>query len=389
MNKNIAGFTNILKWEANFGQCLDNVMSFNYAGRRLFDCDGVEIGLLKEFHGIQKYLRVHTADKTSWYSVNSKVIQPFGSEPVIERRIEQSGNFMRVTTDVLIKSAMSLESLKIDTLNILGEWENITVYYQSSRESFDILAKEINFKSIDNKGILFETVPIAIVFTDKNDIQLEIGTGYDLWRWNNATRFCAKNRFIIKKEKDYIVFERIPILWKNEHEIQKFNFRFSWYFAWSKKSLAKKKTQKKPGILLLQDNKLTGYQFGICDYKLDFSNWPVTTKCSNSNNPCFTSRQTENLLKNFLRKTLPKMSERDKFICLHEVSPHICSNSRHMERKNILETFIHWDYWNMMAFWGWANNFFANDNKKFAFIPNNQSLLSCLPSFKGMSKLED
>ncbi len=388
VDKKITGFTNALEWEADFKPRRVAVMSFCYAGRDLFDCEGVEIGFLKEFHGMQKHLRFHTADKTSWYSVDSKVIQPFGPEPVIDRKIEQSGSFMRVTTDVLIKSAMSLEFLKIDTLRIRGEWENITVYYQSSPEGFDVLSKEIDIKNIENKRVLFETIPLAIVFTDKDGIQLEIGTGYDLWRWNNAARFSSENRFVIKQEKDYIVFERTPILWDHEHEMQKFNFRFSWYFSWGKKSLLEKKTQKKITTLHIQDNKLTAYQSGICNYNLDYSNWPATTRSTNSNEPCFASRQAENLLKDFLRKTLPKMSERDKVICLCGVSPHVCSKAGHMER-NKPETFVHWDYWDMMVFWGWANNFLANNDKKFAFIPDSQSLLSCLPSFRRMSELED
>lgn len=387
MSEKITGLTDNAEWEADFKPHRTTIMSFSYAGKDLFDCDGVEIGFLKEFHGMQKHLRFHTTDKTSWHSVDSKVIQPFGPEPVITRRIEQSGNFMMVITDVLLKSAMSLEFLKIDTLTIRGEWEKISVYYQSSRNTFDILSKEIDIKNIDNNGILFETIPLAVVFTDKNGIQLEIGTGYDLWRWNNAARFSAKNRFAIRKEKNHIVFERTPILWEHEHEIQKFNFRFSWYFAWSKKSLTQRKAQKKLAVLRLQDNKLAAYQPGICNYKLDCSNWPAPTKSSHANEPCFASRQTENMLKDFLRKALPKMGEKDKFICLHEVSPHICSNSKHMKRSNP-EIFVHWDYWDMMNFWKWANNFFANNNKKFAFPPDNQSKLSCLPSFRAMSKIK-
>lgn len=387
-DKRITGFTNGLEWEADFKSHRGSVMSFGYAGRELFDCGGVEIGFLKEFQGVQKHLRFHTADKIPWHSSDSKVVQPFGTEPVIGRKIEQAGNFMRVTTDVLIKSAMSLEFLKIDELTIRGEWENITVYYQPLLESFDILVKEIDIGNAEDRRISFKTIPLAVVFTDKNGVQLEIGTGYDLWRWNSSARFCAENKFVIKKEKDYIIFERTPISWENEHEIEKFNFRFSWYFAWGKKTLIKRKAQKEVTALMLHDNKLAAYQPGICRYKLDYSNWPEATKSSNSNEPCFASRQTENLLKDFLRKTLPKMSEKDKFICLHEVYPHICFNSGHMER-NKPNAFVHWNYWNIMVFWEWANKFFANNGKKLAFVPNNQSLLSCLPSFKGMSEPQD
>ena len=386
-DKKVSGFANTLEWKADFKPRRVTAMSFSYAGRDLFDCDGVEMGVLKEVHGMRKHLRFHTADRTSWYSVDSRVIQPFGPEPVVDRRIEQSGNFMRVTTDILIKRTMTLEFLKIDTLKIRGEWENITVYYQSSQESFNILVKNIDIEKIDDRGVLFETIPLAVVFTDKDGIQLEIGTGYDLWRWNNAARFCAKSRFVIKQEKNCIVFERMPVLWDNKYEIKKFNFRFSWYFSWGKKSLTERKTKKLIATLLLQNNKLTAYQSGICDYKLDYSNCPEAAKSSNSNKPCFASRQTENLLKNFLRKALPKMSESDRVICLHGVSPHVCSNSGHMER-NKPEIFVHWDYWNMMIFWEWANNFLANSDRKFVFIPDSQSLLSCLPSFRSMSELD-
>ena len=383
MDKKIKGYTNTLEWEADFKPQRISVMSFTYADRDMFDCGGVEIGFLKELHGMQKYLRLHTSEKTSWHSVESEVIQPFGSEPAIRRKIEQSGNFMRVITDVLIKTAMSLEFLKIDTIRIRGEWEDITIYYQSLRENSEILSQKIDIKDIDEKEISFKAIPLAVVFTDKNGIQLEIGTGYDLWRWNNAARFSADSKFILKKEKNYILFERIPVLWKNEREMQKFNFRFSWYFAWGKKPLTEGKVQEKAANLLFQNNKLTGYQAGICDYKLDYANWPESARSSNSNEPCFSSRQTAKLLKDFLRKALSKLGDEDKSINLHEVSSHICVNSGHLER-NKLETFIHWDYWDMMVFWEWANNFFVSNKKKFILNSNNP-IMSFLPSSRGMS----
>lgn len=386
MDRKITGVTNTRNWEADFNPLRSTVFTFNYADRELFDCDGVELGFLKEIHGMRKHLRFHTSDKISWYSVDSEVIQPFGPEPVIRRKIEQSGNFMRVTTDVLIKDTMPLKFLKIDTLKIHGEWENITFYYQSCYDRSDILSKEINFNELNDKGISFDMIPLVVLFTDKNGIQLEIGTGYDLWRWNSAARFSAKNKFILKKEKDYIVFERIPVFWDNEQEVQKFNFRFSWYFSWGKKTATESKIQKNITTLFLKSNKLSAYQPGICNYKLDYSNWPEPAKTSNSNEPCWASRQAENLLKDFLRKTLPKMNEKDKFICLHGISSHICFNSGHMER-NKPETFVHWDYWDMMVLWEWANKFFVNNDKKLMLIPDLHSLFSALPSFRGMAGL--
>ncbi len=393
MTTEISGNTNKEKWVFKYRNTLKNIFSLNFAGRDIFESEGVELGVLKETQGIVKSVRTHYSEKTKWGSVDSETILPFGSEPKIKRKCEQAANHFRITTDVSVFSKIALESVSVDSLKIKGEWKEIDTYFQKKPDSQEIVKKTISVEKLNTEAIIFDYVPLVVVFKDENGVEVEIGTGYDLWRWNNSDRFNAKNLFTIKKEKSYILLDRKPLIWQEEHEISKFNFRYTWYFSWTKSVLDEKgkksSPRKKVETLEIVKNKLVpvNSDFTSLSNVSLLANWPDNACASNKTEPCFISRQTENLLKNFVRSTLTNnLKDREKNLTFRGVEPQICFKANHLERSK-QDVFIHWDYFYIMAFYEWANRFLANSGRNFHISIKKDSVLAELPSAKGLEIL--
>lgn len=387
------GVTNKEKWFFEYKNTNKNTFSFSFAGRDIFESEGVELGFLKETQGLTKSVRPHYSEKTKWSSVDSETVLPFGSEPKIKRSCEQASNHFRVTTDVSVFSKIALESICVDSLKIKGEWKEIDTYCQKNLESQEIVKETISTEDLSTKGINFDYAPIAIVFRDENGIEVEIGTGYDLWRWNNSDRFAAKRLFSIKKEKGCILLNRKPLVWKSEYEISKFNFRYTWYFAWRKSDVEdtekKSSPRRKTETLEIVNNKLVpaNESFTSVANVSILANWPESACASNKTEPCFASRQTENLLKHFVRSTLTNnIKDREKKLTLRDVDPQICLKASHLERAK-LQAFTHWDYFYVMAFWEWANRYLAISGRNFCITLKNDSILAELPSASGLAGL--
>lgn len=391
MATQLNGVTNKEKWFFEYKSTNKNVFSFSFAGRDIFESEGVELGFLKETQGITKSVRPHYSEKTKWSSVDSETVLPFGSEPRISRNCEQSSNHFRVTTDVSVLSKIALDSVSVDSLKIKGEWKEIDTYCQKSLESQEIVKETISVVDLSSKGIIFDYAPLAVVFRDENGIEVEVGTGYDLWRWNNSDRFTAKRLFSIKKEKGYFLLNRKPLVWKNEYEISKFSFRYTWYFSWRKSDIEDKESssRRKAETLEIVNNKLVPANesfTSVANVSL-LAIWPESACASNKTAPCFASRQTENLLKRFVRSTLTNnIKDREKKLTLRDVDPQICFKASHLERAK-LQSFTHWDYFYVMAFWEWANRYLSNSGRNFCITLKNDSILAKLPSASGLAGL--
>ena len=393
MATEVNGSTNKEKWVFKYKTTSKNVLSFEFAGQDIFESEGVGLGILKETQGIAKAERNHYSEKTQWSSVDSETILPFGSEPKITRRCEQAANRFRITTDVSVFSKIALESVSIDSLKIKGEWKEIDIYYQKSLESQEIVKKTMLAESLNTKAIIFDYAPLVIVFRNERGIELEIGTGYDLWRWNNSGRFNAKNLFTIEKHKAHILLERKPLIWENEYEISKFNFRYTWYFSWRKPALAgkdkKSLPRKKAETLEIINNKLipSNNSFSSLANVSLLANWPDSACVSDRTEPCFASRQTEKLLKDFVRSKLANnIKDREKKLTLRDINPQICFKANHLERPK-QQIFTHWDYFYIMAFWEWANKYLADFEKTFCVTLKKDSVLAELPSAFGLAGL--
>ncbi|HBM15224.1 MAG TPA: hypothetical protein DD381_02595 [Lentisphaeria bacterium] len=393
MTTELKGTTCKKKWFLNYKKSSKNIFSFSYADQEIFESEGVELGIIRENSGLTKAVRPHFSVKTAGCSVDSEILIPFGSEPRIKRKCENIANHFRITTDISVPSKIAVDSISVDPLKIKGDWTEIDIYTLNHQTSTKINKETFPVENLTSKGLSFKLIPIAVVFRNNDGLELEIGAGYDLWRWNNSQKFDAESIFVIKKLKDSILFERKPFVWKSDHEISKYNFRFTWYFSWVKfenKTLESKQSPKrKVEILDLINNKLApvNTKFSSLANVALSENFPEAACSSSEPFPCFASRQTENLLKNYIRSTLSNnLKNREKNLTLRKIQPQICFKGSHLERAKSAH-FAHWDYFYIMAFFEWANRFLSEADKNFHIAIDENSIMANLPSAYGLANL--
>jgi hypothetical protein len=374
-------------WEAEFDIAGTGDMEFSYNNRVLLKSSGTELGMLKELSGLSEYTRTHTSIKTDWQWVDSRTIHPFGSEPVIKRKWEQASNHIKVITDITLHSATPMKYMKIDSLEVPGEWSKIVVIGQDTVDDLNITVTELNVASLKNSEYKFACIPLVVLFQAEDGTQIEVGTGYDLWRWNQAERYEAQCNYSLIFKNDGILFNRQPFVWDDDYSFPRNNLRFTWYFAWGSKTENKTADVVK-NILEVRNKKLTVNKVSdaYC-YTIDKSLWPKTANAKNNNDssetPCFISRQTGNLLKKWLRTLFPKIENSADSIILYDIEPNLCLNASHMERTNKRDT-LHCDYFYIMSLWEWANRYLGESDSNFLMSLKSDSLFKDLPSAKGL-----
>jgi hypothetical protein len=385
-------------WNAEFNIFGTGDMCFTYRGNALLKSEGIELGMLKETHGIEKICRSHSSSKTGWSWVETETFHPFGSEPVVKRKWEQAANHIKVVSDIIIRATMPVDHISIDSLKLFGQWSKVLIFSQLNSDSAEISIEELDLSNFVGKEIKFSHIPLVLLFTAEDGTELEIGAGYDLWRWHEAaSRFGGTEEFVLKGIDEGLLFDR-KILFQNESfELDKDNFRFSWYFAWGDVNDKKASVNCNSCILLTPSGKklVSNNSTENHVYCLDNAHWPLTAvvkknkKTGNNehNYPCFCSRQTGNYLKSWFRSLYNKINDQDTDVYLCNADTHICFNASHMvrgKRKNL----IHWDYIYLLGFWEWASKCLGYSDISFHIIFNSDSIFANLPSVRSLSTEE-
>jgi hypothetical protein len=378
-------------WNAEFNVFGTGDMCFSYNGRTLLKSDGIELGMLKETNGIEKFCRAHYSEKTKWSWVETETLHPFGSEPVIKRKWEQAANHIKVVSDIIIRSTMPVEHhVSLDSLSLPGKWKKVLIFSQLNPESTEISIEEFDLSDFLGKEKKFDFIPLILLFFAEDGTELEIGAGYDLWRWHEAaSRFGGKEEFVLKGTNEGLLFDR-KIHFQNEDScLSRDNFRFSWYFAWGNVNDHKSSIKYNTCSLLTPSEKKL-ISDGAGDkhiYCLDNMKWPSFSVVEGNRNkyPCFCSRQTGNYMKSWFRSLYNKIKDQNTDVYLCDIDIHICSNASHMIRGK-RKKLMHWDFIYLVGLWEWANKYLGDTGNHFYIVFRKNSLFADLPSVKGLSR---
>lgn len=351
-------------WKFEFNSSFTGEMQFSYDNQTILKSSGVKLGILEEKQGIENIYRNHTQKKTSWQWVETETTIPFASEPVIKRKYEQAGNHIRVVTDITNHNALSINKVVIDSLQIPNNWSKISIIALDLKNKTQLTTKEINVKDYPNNTIKLDSFPLILLFSGGSETELEIGIGYDLWRWNIAQNFNATPEFIINIQNDCISIDRTVLKWETDYLLPRNNFRFNWYFSWGKKNSEK-------GEKIVNNTKNFVYQ-------LDEILPPDLKK-----HLCFSSRYLDNFLRAWVRGLPNKLNKPESDIYLLGLNSNICLNASHLG-KNQSKKLIHWDYPYILGFWEWANNFLSDKGLNFHVGIKTNSSLADFPSAKGL-----
>lgn len=336
-------------WRAEFSLAEETFMRFYLGDRLMMNLEPVQINKQAEAQCLPKKARIH--QKIDGLSMNYNVsnLIPFGSEPKIDRDFHFTDGFARVIQDINPGKHTAAEKLNIGNMSLPGPWSKIAVVtVPGAGKSFP----ELNWVELDGEGdqILFDkSYPfLAVILEAPDGKRLEIGCGDDLWRWGIARDLPGcQGKFSVCASKDFVEIERKPILFDTESddavEVERRTWRFKWYFAWS----------DAPALEMSSDREQITLDMA------DFVEQGAGHSCMHS---IFSRKQ----LRQALRGIFANNANAD--VILINAEAHICNQQRHLDRST-KKNFLHWDAWDLMELFIWANRKALATDCTFKIIP--------------------
>ena len=121
-------------------------------------------------------------------------------------------------------------------MKLPGEFNKFTIVppAQHQTEGAEVHVREIpKWKGKDIMVGHWHRPPISLIFHRKDGIDLEVGTGFDLWRWEqNLGYYPESGSYKVLLTEAGLELIREPLACCEEFEPEQRNYRFTWYFAW-------------------------------------------------------------------------------------------------------------------------------------------------------------
>ncbi len=322
-------------WRAAFSLAEETLMKFYLGDRLMANLEPVQINKQSEVQCLPKKARIH--QKIDGLSLNYNVsnLIPFGSEPEIGRDFYFTDGFARVIQDIHPGKHAAAEKLDLGKMSLPGPWSRIAVVKISGAgKSFP----QLEWLELDGKTdkVLFdESFPfLSLILEAPDGKRFELGCGDDLWRWGTAADLpdCSAE-FKISTSGDSVEIERKPILFDTENkdaaEIERRTWRFKWYFAWSDAPALEMSSDREKIILDMAD----------------FVEKGAKHSCAHS---IFSRKK----LRQTLRGIIANNENAD--IVLTNTEAYICNQKNHLD-SSTKKNFLHWDAWDLMELFIWAN----------------------------------
>ena len=355
---------------------------------------GIEIGEFSETMSLPEKAVMHKLMDIEGYSIETKTIIPFGSEPAITRKFEYLPNIVKITTDVEIKKSITAENFEVDSLKLEGNWKKCAVINLSADNHalkkidwIDLHSPSHACTDSQTHGLIYDSPSHFHIFLleTQDGTRLEIGAGFDLWRWNAGGREEVRDedseeskkynstanpqgRFTIEQTAEGLFIKRQIITSDKEFEIDAKNWRFNWYLAW--------KTEKKKSGVRDQEGEKQNSENSAHSNPIPLS--PEYQESKIKHVPCFHAKNTRNQLRKSVRSVINKLD--DDILHLDNIAPHICTNSSHISRPGEKDI-EHWDMTDIIDFWLWTNRQLQKKESCFIITPPKNSIFEELPSF--------
>lgn len=297
---------------------------------------------------------------------------PFGSEIEFLHTYRYGNGFVRVITDLKIpRGTPAATSVEVGTLTLPGTWQRYRIV-ESQNDALTLT----DWQALPAEEIIWEQAPLALILEHESGVQLEIGTGNDLWRWAKGVRDAGNSsRYVLSRTPTGLSFTRNVTFTSEPIEIRPRTYRFTWYLAW----IAATESPAPAPESTIAPKTVDGGSLDIPDLQrqlLDNPNatieldmwafdWPASLlhdpRPAGENNPCLASSAVITRLRRIVRQ-LAAMENQDFPIVFRHLIPGVCTRGRHVDRKRPI---LHWDMSDLREFGLWARNCLGDDRQLF------------------------
>ncbi|WDE99057.1 hypothetical protein PQO03_14565 [Lentisphaera profundi] len=354
--------------------------------------------------------RVKEYHKAGQSVVESEGYLPYGGESEFMQTCRYHKNLLRVTQDINIRKGTTINRhFSVGSLNLKGKYVAFTVIPPAQHQSEGSEPYTRDIPDWKGKELMighWHRPPIAIIFHRKDGIDIEVGTGFDVWRWEENLGYHPESgSYKINLNKNGLEFIREPLACCEDFLPAQRNYRFTWHIAWNNEN----------DKLTIPDHSKLYIPFKNAGQEVDFErlkrnlsetteenaylylnihrglSWPDHSFAVPSSQAYCCELVSEELcwqsplISRRLKKIVRRISEMDgvKGLILEGIQPGVCYNPSHVDKKDVMGL-VHWDINPIFDFLSWLDNH-VKDKFKVFLNPHEDERLP-LPSLEGFFK---
>ena len=326
------------------------------------------------------------AKKTKdYHKAGTSVLECEGFLPFEDGKINYKHSYkysnkrLKVVSDVSFSDNCPIKRhFGLGSLFLPGKWKELYVVPSPNLTVHGAVEKLVSIPKYKNKPLMlghWHRPPLSVTFKRPNGTTLEVGTGSDIWRWEENLGYSPESgSYKIILEEEGIRFIREPLACCEEYIPENRSYRMSWYIAWrengANKSLSKHHSipvsfNSKDEVILssITDkvNSKSLYAYAVID--LNSFSWNDKQLSSSSpydfirgiksNHACWSCSSVATRVKKVIRKLI-EIDGLDGII-FKNFKPHFCYESQHVNKKHENGT-VHWDINGLFDFASWVTN---------------------------------
>lgn len=355
-------------WEADFCDVFGGPTELRYEGSVLLRNHRFYVDDLDNQYAVTKKQRHF--HKGGCAVVASEGYFPFGTELNFSQTCRFAMNHFRVTFDLKwlpgtkIKRHMGLGNLELPG-KFVRYWCLDPVLHQIEGKQtgwFDLPEASDERKMVGH----WHRPPLAIVFERADGVLIEVGTGSDVWRWEeNFGAGPEQGSYKIFLSNAGIEYVREPLMTCAEFVPAARPYRFTWYVAWGKKgttvsaaSTGKEICFEHGEPIIPLESEAYVVNFAALSGKENLHHLHCNghfAELKEDSQVCWECDGVQKCARRMIRKlqSLPLEANQVKTLRIKGISPSYCLNSIHMERGD-KPMLIHWDINAILDFLVWA-----------------------------------
>jgi len=315
--------------------------------------------------------RVRAFRKGGSAIVISEGFFPYGVQPRFTQTCRYAANHVRVTFDLQWpRGGVVGRHLGVGGARLPGAWARYRCVPPALHLAHETKSRQHALAEPAAPGTMaghWHRPPLALVFEGQDGTTCEIGTGNDIWRWENGLGYGIESgSFKIMHEPGGLRLIREPLMCCEPFEPKPRTYRFTWYAAWRGKRPAA--ADPVPGSTVGMPLDIDVHH-GIRNVDpsrpllLDFAQipWPKRWQRAGSpaafardqrrGEPCWQSAGVQKLARRVIRQLAARRSPGR--LVIRGVAPGVCWDPRHLDRKRP-DGIAHWDLVSILDYAVWA-----------------------------------
>jgi hypothetical protein len=302
---------------------------------------------------------------------------PFGNAIRFRQVCRYAANHVRVTLDLDWPSGSRVQRhFGVGGMVLPGSWARMFVVPPASHwvagvapAWYELPAAAAGPRMVGH----WHRPPLALVFEQHDGRRVEIGTGPDVWRWEEGLEAGPEaGSYKVMLEADGLRLVREPLMTCLGHEPRPRPYRFQWYAAWA----APRGTAAAPAavggiaVAVGENRKLSFAESPpeaepVLVWDCGRQSWPPAARAcpapaappavGEAVQPCFASDSAARLLRTLVRGLRGRFADGGTLL-VRGLAPALCFEPAHPGRRKGQDTMAHWDVGSLLDLGVWARN---------------------------------